>query len=147
MNTADALEWLIEHQDDSDEEDLQLPVLDLDTITAGPSTSGNFIWNYISKCIFTNFNISACIYYFYFVPGNNDIQAEPNLVNIVALTLDSYRQYKKLEFKPSPRVMQSLQEMGFDEKKIVEALKVTGNNQANAVSHHSKIFINSVPNF
>ncbi|XP_033220457.1 ubiquitin-associated domain-containing protein 1 [Belonocnema kinseyi] len=103
MNTADALEWLIEHQDDSDEEDLQLPILDLDAMIAGPSTS-----------------------------GNNDIQVEPNLVNIVTLTLDSYRQYKKLEFKPSPRIMQSLQEMGFDEKRIVEALKVTGNNQANA---------------
>ena len=42
MNTAEALEWLIEHQDDSEEEDLQLPVLDLDTAMAGPSTSGVF---------------------------------------------------------------------------------------------------------
>lgn len=40
MNTTEALEWLIEHEDDSDDEDLQLPVLDLDSLMAGPSTSG-----------------------------------------------------------------------------------------------------------
>ena len=35
--------------------------------------------------------------------------------------------------------MKSLQEMGFEEKKIVEALKVTGNNQTNAVSIYSNL--------
>ena len=54
MNTADALEWLIEHQDDSDEEDLQLPVLDLDVMTAGPSTSSNF-FKTLSKYIIYRF--------------------------------------------------------------------------------------------
>ncbi|XP_043481062.1 ubiquitin-associated domain-containing protein 1 [Leptopilina heterotoma] len=103
MNTAEALEWLIEHEDDEDEEDLQLPVLDLDSIMAGPSTS-----------------------------DETGSSIEPNLINIVALTLESFRQYKKLEFKPSPKIVHSLQEMGFEEKKIIEALKVTGNNQSNA---------------
>lgn len=43
MNTSEALEWLLEHQDDPDEEEnLELP--DLDEILdreAGPSTSGS----------------------------------------------------------------------------------------------------------
>lgn len=42
MNTSEALEWLIEHGDDPDEEDFELPSLDasLDVDTGGPSSSG-----------------------------------------------------------------------------------------------------------
>lgn len=41
MNTSEALEWLLEHQDDPDEDDdLQLPPLDSLLNEAGPSTSG-----------------------------------------------------------------------------------------------------------
>lgn len=59
---------------------------------------------------------------------------EKNLVYIVELLLQSFRQYKKMEFKPNKRAMRSLVEMGFDEKNVIGALKITGNDQANAVS-------------
>lgn len=39
-----------------------------------------------------------------------------------------------MEFKPNKRALRSLVEMGFEEKNIIGALKVTGNDQANAVS-------------
>lgn len=61
-------------------------------------------------------------------------QKDKNLVYIVELLLQSFRQYKKMEFKPNKRAMRSLVEMGFDEKNVVGALKITGNDQANAVS-------------
>ncbi|XP_058792490.1 ubiquitin-associated domain-containing protein 1 isoform X2 [Phymastichus coffea] len=105
MNTSEALEWLLEHQDDPDEEDnLELP--DLDEILAkeaGPSTS-----------------------------DQGSTKKEPNLVHIVNVLLDSYRQYQKFNFKPSPSLVDSLEAMGFEKENILEALKITGNNQANA---------------
>lgn len=55
-------------------------------------------------------------------------------MNIVELLLESFRQYKRMEFKPNKRVLRSLMEMGFKEKDIIGALKITGNNQANTVS-------------
>lgn len=39
-----------------------------------------------------------------------------------------------MEFKPNKRALRSLVEMGFKEKDIIGALKITGNDQANAVS-------------
>lgn len=59
---------------------------------------------------------------------------EKNLMHIIELLLESFRQYKKMEFKPNKRAMRSLIEMGFDEKNVIGALKITGNDQANAVS-------------
>lgn len=48
--------------------------------------------------------------------------------------LECFRQYKKMEFKPNKKALWSLVDMGFEEKKVVVALKITGNDQANAVS-------------
>lgn len=61
-------------------------------------------------------------------------EKEKNLMHIIELLLESFRQYKKMEFKPNKRAMRSLVEMGFDEKNVIGALKITGNDQANAVS-------------
>lgn len=61
-------------------------------------------------------------------------EEERNLMHIIELLLESFRQYKKMEFKPNKRAMRSLVEMGFDEKNVIGALKITGNDQANAVS-------------
>lgn len=61
-------------------------------------------------------------------------EKEKNLMHIIDLLLESFRQYKKMEFKPNKRAMRSLVEMGFDEKNVIGALKITGNDQANAVS-------------
>lgn len=124
-NMTEALEWLIEHQDDpDDEEDDETDFLSMDTTidanVAGPSSS-------IST---KNKSLKdACIELF--EEGNQD-EKKQNLVNIVELLLESFRQYKKMEFKPNKRAIRSLVEMGFEEKNIIAALKVTGNDQANA---------------
>lgn len=60
---------------------------------------------------------------------------EKNLIYIVELMLECFRQYKKMEFKPNKKALWSLVDMGFEEKKVVVALKITGNDQANAVSN------------
>lgn len=63
------------------------------------------------------------------------MKKEENVLSIVDHLLKSYRYYRKMDFKPSSRAVQSLSEMGFEEKNIIEALKITGNNQINAVSN------------
>lgn len=55
-------------------------------------------------------------------------------MRIVDLFLESLRQYRKMEFKLNKKAMRSLVEMGFEEKNVVGALKITGNDHANAVS-------------
>ena len=54
---------------------------------------------------------------------------------MVNILLESYLQYHKLDFRPDLVLVDSLEEMGFERKKIFEALKVTGNNQGNAVGY------------
>ncbi|CAK9833128.1 Ubiquitin-associated domain-containing protein 1 [Anthophora retusa] len=60
------------------------------------------------------------------------LEKEGNLVSIVDLLLQSFYHYRKMDFKPNSRAVQSLLQMGFEEKGIIDALKVTGNNQDNA---------------
>ncbi|XP_011870110.1 PREDICTED: ubiquitin-associated domain-containing protein 1 [Vollenhovia emeryi] len=122
-NMTEALEWLIEHQDDSDDEEEE-DFLSVDTTTdtniASPSSSMG-VKKKLSK--------DACLELFEI---GKQVQEEKNLVHIVELLLQSFRQYKKMEFKPNKRAMRSLVEMGFDEKNVIGALKITGNDQANA---------------
>ncbi|XP_043280301.1 ubiquitin-associated domain-containing protein 1 [Venturia canescens] len=132
MNTSEALEWLIEHQDDPDEEDIELPPLENSEIVhneengiPGPSSSPGVAGGTRRKSL-----KEACVDLF--KGPKVGAKKEPNLVKVVALLLESFRQYKKLDFKPSQRIKQSLIDMGFEEKKVVEALKVTGNDQSNA---------------
>ncbi|CAK9799827.1 Ubiquitin-associated domain-containing protein 1 [Anthophora quadrimaculata] len=61
-----------------------------------------------------------------------NLEKEGNLVSIVDLLLQSFYHYRKMDFKPNSRAVQSLLQMGFEEKGIIDALKVTGNNQDNA---------------
>lgn len=124
-NMTEALEWLIEHQDDSDDEDddgtdfLDSVDTTTDTSIASPSSSLN-----------TKKKLKdACLELF---ETEKQDRKEKNLVQIVELLLQSCRQYKKMEFKPNKKAVRSLVEMGFDEKNIVGALKITGNDQANA---------------
>lgn len=124
-NMTEALEWLIEHQDDSDDEDddgtdfLDSVDTTTDTSIASPSSSLN-----------TKKKLKdACLELF---ETEKQDRKEKNLVQIVELLLQSCRQYKKMEFKPNKKAVRSLVEMGFDEKNVVGALKVTGNDQANA---------------
>ncbi|XP_077257546.1 kip1 ubiquitination-promoting complex subunit 2 [Temnothorax americanus] len=121
-NMTEALEWLIEHQDDSDDEDDDF--LSVDTMTDTNIASPSFSMGAKKKSL-----KDACLELF--ETGKQD-QKEKNLVHIVELLLRSFRQYKKMEFKPNKRAMRSLVEMGFEEKNVIGVLKITGNDQANA---------------
>ncbi|XP_024875807.1 ubiquitin-associated domain-containing protein 1 [Temnothorax curvispinosus] len=121
-NMTEALEWLIEHQDDSDDEDDDF--LSVDTMTDTNIASPSFSMGVKKKLL-----KDACLELF--ETGKQD-QKEKNLIHIVELLLQSFRQYKKMEFKPNKRAMRSLVEMGFEEKNVIGALKITGNDQANA---------------
>ncbi|XP_029054166.2 ubiquitin-associated domain-containing protein 1 isoform X2 [Osmia bicornis bicornis] len=128
-NISEALEWLIEHQDDSDDDndnndDNDLSILterDNDNVVAGSSLSDNTKRRSLKE---------VCIELF--KGENQGLQKQENLINIVDLLLESFHFYKKMDFKPNSKTVQSLLEMGFDEKGIINALKVTGNNQINA---------------
>ncbi|KAG5307425.1 CCD25 protein, partial [Acromyrmex insinuator] len=122
-NMTEALEWLIEHQDDSDDDsndeiDFSPANTMTDTDIANPSSSNT------KKKSFKE----ACLELF----KEKQDQEEKDLVYIVELLLQSFRQWKRMEFKPNKRAMRSLVEMGFEDKNVVGALKVTGNDQANA---------------
>ncbi|XP_018046892.1 PREDICTED: ubiquitin-associated domain-containing protein 1 [Atta colombica] len=123
-NMTEALEWLIEHQDDSDDDsDDEIDFLPANIMTntdiANPSSSMN-----TKKKSFKE----ACLELF----KEKQNQEEKDLVYIVELLLQSFRQWKRMEFKPNKRAMRSLVEMGFEDKNVIGALKVTGNDQANA---------------
>ncbi|KAL0108846.1 hypothetical protein PUN28_014159 [Cardiocondyla obscurior] len=120
-NMTEALEWLIEHQDDSDDEDDDF--LSVDIIT-DPNIASSSSSMSIKKKLLKNawFELETEI----------QDKKEKNLVHIIELLLQSFRQYKKMDFKPNKKAMRSLVEMGFDEKNVIGALKITGNDQANA---------------
>lgn len=126
-NMTEALEWLIENQDDSDDnnEDDDLDLLfsesNKNEDVAGPSLSANVRKKSLKE---------ACIELF--KGESQSSKKEGNLINIVDLLVESIQCYKKMDFKPNSRALQWFQEMGFEEKNIINALKVTGNNQVNA---------------
>nr|ACE75347.1 ubiquitin-associated domain-containing protein [Glyptapanteles indiensis] len=139
MNVSEALEWLIEHQEDPDDCDnddySSLPSIQADGDpkneppgTPGPSSgspTGSKPGSSRRKSI-----KEAC---FDIIKGSKDSgKKDTNLVYVVGLLLQSFHQYKQLEFRPNHKVKESLIEMGFLEKSVVEALKITGNNQFNA---------------
>ncbi|XP_066603420.1 ubiquitin-associated domain-containing protein 1 [Prorops nasuta] len=126
-NMSEALEWLVlnTYMDEDDEnnhrvDDMSLD-MDIDGDTAGPSFLGG------NKKISLK---AACTDLF---EGENEgSKAEGNLIYIVDVLLESFRQYKMLEFKPNPKLLHSFVEMGFPEKSVVQALKITGNDHSNA---------------
>ncbi|XP_008560337.1 ubiquitin-associated domain-containing protein 1 [Microplitis demolitor] len=150
MNVSEALEWLIEHQDDPDDYDNDdyslLPSIQGDAESnnqaAGPSSgsptgSGSKSGTGSKPGLGSGPGSSrrksikeAC---FDIIKGTKDSnKKETNLIYIVGLLLQSFHQYKQLEFRPNHKIKESLIEMGFQEKSVVEALKITGNNQFNA---------------
>lgn len=131
MNASEALEWLIEHQDDpenqDDEHEFELPSIDetANITSSEPSSSSGSPTSVRRKSI-----KDTCID---ILKGTrHEIKKEANLIDAVGLLLESFREYKRLDFRPSSRIKDSLVEMGFDEKNVIEVLKVTGNNQSNA---------------
>ncbi|XP_031845622.1 kip1 ubiquitination-promoting complex subunit 2 isoform X3 [Nomia melanderi] len=127
-----AVDWLIEHQDDpeddddgdadgdGDDDDDELLAIERDNdkhVTGPSSSTGSKNKSFKETCteLFT---------------GGSP--KEGNLLSILDLLLQSYYRDKKINFKPNSKAKQLLLEMGFDEKSIVDALKITGNNLANA---------------
>ncbi|XP_034951759.1 ubiquitin-associated domain-containing protein 1 [Chelonus insularis] len=132
MNVSEALEWLIEREDDSehDNEDSMFLNLDLDSIEQFPGPSSSSGGPSASQPRRRSIK-EACIDIIKGT-GGQDVTKENNLMHIISLLLQSFHQYKRLEFRPNSKIKESLIEMGFEEKKVIEALKVTGNNQLNA---------------
>lgn len=129
MNASEALEWLIEHQDDPDDQDEdELPSIDeAENITLPePSSSSSGSAPSVRRKSIKDTCIDI------FKSTRHGIKKEENLIEAVSLLLESFREYKRLDFRPSSRIKESLVEMGFDEKNVIEVLKVTGNNQNNA---------------
>ncbi|KZC11611.1 Ubiquitin-associated domain-containing protein 1 [Dufourea novaeangliae] len=128
-NVTEALEWLIDHQNDleddgNNEDDSDLDLLTFETgndkYVADPSSSiGTRKKSFKDTCT-------------ELLEENQSLKKDGNLVSIVDLLLESFHHYKKMDFKPNPKAIQLLLEMGFDEKNIIDALKVTGNDQTNA---------------
>lgn len=55
-----------------------------------------------------------------------------SVTQTVAALLESFRAFKRQDFKPNSRALHNLIEMGFGEEDAVDALRITGNNQASA---------------
>ncbi|XP_076242778.1 kip1 ubiquitination-promoting complex subunit 2 [Calliopsis andreniformis] len=127
-NITEALEWLIENQDNPDDydEDDDLDLLissesNNNKDVAGPSSSVNAKKKSLKE---------ACIELF---KGENQSPKKTgNLITIVDFLVESFQRYQKMDFKPNSKAVQSLLEMGFEEKSIIGALKITGNNHVNA---------------
>lgn len=125
-NIMQALEWLIDHQNDLEDEDEEEEE-SLDTIVEESVESSE---NTASSSSSTSRTSDELVN----EPsqGDKNPRKEKNLVHIVELLLNSLRKDKKLDFKPNAKALESLLEMGFEERSIIGALKVTGNDQANA---------------
>ena len=63
------------------------------------------------------------------------MEKEEDIPGMIDRLLKHYRRCRLVDFKPNLKALQSLLEMGFEEKNIIEALKITENNQINAVSN------------
>jgi len=57
-----------------------------------------------------------------------------SVIEAFAALLETFREARRREFKANFKAVDSLKEMGFDEEQAKEALRITGNNQASAVS-------------
>ncbi|XP_053997726.1 ubiquitin-associated domain-containing protein 1 isoform X3 [Hylaeus anthracinus] len=127
-NITEALTWLIDHQndpddDDDNDEDLDLLTIERDTdkYVADPSSSTSARKKSLKD---------TCIELF--KGESQSLKKDGNLVSIVDLLLEIFRRYKKMDFKPDSKAVQLLLEMGFEETSIIDALKITGNDQTNA---------------
>ncbi|XP_075434956.1 ubiquitin-associated domain-containing protein 1 [Ascaphus truei] len=101
MSVTQAMEWLIEHADDP-AADAPLPCQNSSEAAAGPASAGTE----------TRDSLGA---------SGEDPRDE--------LTEIFKKIRRKREFRPDPRAVIALMEMGFDEKEVVDALRVNNNQQ------------------
>lgn len=105
-----AMEWLLTHETDEDIDD---PVQLVEDLHVSP----------IDKDIEAEGAIGGTT--------QEDETSTPN--HKVSNILKSLRAYRKREFKPNPKALQHLMEMGFGEKDVIDALRVTRNDGNAAV--------------
>lgn len=126
-NITEALGWLIDHQndpdDDDNDDDLDLFIIeeDNDKYVADSSSSTTARKKSLKD---------TCIELF--KGENQGLKKDGNLISIVDLLLESFHRYKKIDFKPNFRAVQSLLGMGFEKTSVIGALKITGNHLTNA---------------
>ncbi|XP_069668935.1 ubiquitin-associated domain-containing protein 1 isoform X2 [Periplaneta americana] len=116
MNPSEALEWLLENGGEEEPEEQRTEAGSVDASAAVrpkkqqeavPSTS---------------------------VPSKpKKSQSQPQSVaQSVAALLESFRAYKRRDFKPNAKALLNLMDMGFPESDVRDALRITGNNQSAA---------------
>lgn len=108
LNQRDALEWLLEHGKNA-ESVSGFPKDSLDDLPLSDVDKTGSLSNSASR------------------RGN-----KKSVTQTVASLLDSFRAFKRQDFKPNTKALNNLMEMGFDEEDAIDALRITGNNQASA---------------
>lgn len=116
MSVTQAMEWLIEHVDDPSV-DAPIPGQDSSmaagaaaAATAGPSTSASTSGSKVLRSLSSQ-------------SSTEESSRQDELTEIFK------RIRRKREFRPDSRVVIALMEMGFDEKEVVDALRVNNNQQ------------------
>ncbi|GLH04767.1 Ubiquitin-associated domain-containing protein 1 [Gryllus bimaculatus] len=106
LNQRDALDWLLEHGKNAENvsESLEESSDDLVSGKAGSQSTSASKKGHIKKSV----------------------------TQTVASLLDSFRAFKRQDFKPNTKALNNLMEMGFGEDDAIDALRITGNNQASA---------------
>ncbi|KAA0716583.1 Ubiquitin-associated domain-containing protein 1 [Triplophysa tibetana] len=108
MSVTQAMEWLIEHIDDP-MIDEPLPGRDTQGATAAAEAPG----------LSTTLRAQACL----------PFQSSTEVARHDELTEIFQRIRRKREFRPDSRAVIALMEMGFDEKEVIDALRVNNNQQ------------------
>ncbi|PSN39238.1 Ubiquitin-associated domain-containing protein 1 [Blattella germanica] len=106
--TSEALEWLLENGGDEGSED--------ETSEPKPeSSAGSHRKHSNASCT-----------------SSKSKSKQQSVTQSVASLLESFRAFKRRDFKPNEKALQTLMDMGFSEEDVRDALRITGNNQAAA---------------
>lgn len=112
MSAMDALESLLSNNCNPDATDV---VTDLPSSEPSPCVIQNAVQNSCNSS--TNSSDS-----------NTTVASALNILSLPDL-MEAFRAYKRREFWPNPKAFSNLREMGFDEEKITDSLRVSENNQ------------------
>nr|CAD7395828.1 unnamed protein product [Timema poppensis] len=108
MNQTEALDWLLEQQSDSASPRSEPPASS--TVVASSSKYRHELVKQLSHT-----------------------ESKQQCVSkTVASLLESFRAFKRSDFKPNEKALKNLVEMGFSEQDVKDALHITGNNQSSA---------------
>ncbi|CAG2053643.1 unnamed protein product, partial [Timema podura] len=108
MNQTEALDWLLEQQSDSASPRSEQP--ESSTVVASSSKYRHELVKQLSHT-----------------------ESKQQCVSkTVASLLESFRAFKRSDFKPNEKALKNLVEMGFSEQDVKDALHITGNNQSSA---------------